>query len=138
MTDANGHLLFSMRDKLLAIMHTFVAEDERGNEIFRVKKKLACECALLPTQYGAEPLTTVGTKMTATFRNAVTGQDAELSVRGDMFGFGSTITLNGSTPVAQISRKLLHLSEWISDKQTVSDQSGSRVVPCRGRGMGLG
>ncbi|TXT09619.1 uncharacterized protein COLE_03553 [Cutaneotrichosporon oleaginosum] len=99
-TDAAGHLLFSMRDKLIALMSTFVAEDANGHEVFRVK------------------LMVVGTKMTATFRNAVTGQNCELSIRGDMFGLGTTITLNGNIPVAQISRKLLHLREWIADKQT--------------------
>lgn len=65
----------------------------------------------------------VGTKMTATFCNAVTGENAELSIRGDMFGLGTTVTLNGNTPVAQISRKLLHLREWVADKQTVSLES---------------
>ncbi|BEI86716.1 hypothetical protein CcaverHIS002_0700620 [Cutaneotrichosporon cavernicola] len=60
----------------------------------------------------------MGTKMTATFRNANTGENAELSMRGDMFGLGTTIVLNGNIPVAQISRKLLHMREWIADKQT--------------------
>ncbi|BEI94491.1 uncharacterized protein CcaverHIS019_0700630 [Cutaneotrichosporon cavernicola] len=100
-TDASGNLLFSMRDKLIAFMSTFVAEDARGHELFRVKRNIA-----------------LGTKMTATFRNANTGENAELSMRGDMFGLGTTIVLNGNIPVAQISRKLLHMREWIADKQT--------------------
>lgn len=44
-TDVNGRLLFSMRDKLISIFQTLVAEDERGHEIFRVKKNLARESA---------------------------------------------------------------------------------------------
>lgn len=133
-TDASGKLLFSLRDKFLAIMHTFVAEDERGNEVFRVKKNLASEsslghCASVPSTDNEPRLKAVGTKLTATFRNAVTGQDAEMSIKGDMFGFGSVITLNGSTPVAQISRKMMNMREWAVDKQTVGAAPRSKMSP---------
>lgn len=58
--------------------------------------------------------------MTATFRNAVTGQENELSVKGDMFGMGSVISLNGTQPVGQISRQYFNAREYFGDKQTVS------------------
>lgn len=58
--------------------------------------------------------------MTASFRNAATGQDVELSVKGDMFGMGSVITLNGTQPVAQISRQYMNGRQWIGGQQTVS------------------
>lgn len=58
--------------------------------------------------------------MTASFRNATTGQDVELSVKGDMFGMGSVISLNGTQPVAQISRQYMNGRQWIGGQQTVS------------------
>ena len=45
-TDPNGQVLFNLRNKVIAIHKTFVAEDSNGNEIFRVKKKLARESSL--------------------------------------------------------------------------------------------
>lgn len=42
-TDGSGNLLFSMRNKLIALMSTFVAEDAGGREVFRVKRNIACE-----------------------------------------------------------------------------------------------
>lgn len=42
-TDANGVVLYRIRNKLLSLMKTFVAEDDNGNEIFRVRQKWSCE-----------------------------------------------------------------------------------------------
>ena len=45
-TDANGVVLFRVRNKLLSLMKTLVAEDENGNEIFRVRQKWSCESSI--------------------------------------------------------------------------------------------
>jgi uncharacterized protein YxjI len=42
-TDPNGRVLFHIRNKLIAIHKTFVGEDDGGNEIFRIKKRMGCE-----------------------------------------------------------------------------------------------
>jgi uncharacterized protein YxjI len=42
-TDSNGRVLFHLRNKLLTIRKTYVAESEDGTEIFRVKNKFGCE-----------------------------------------------------------------------------------------------
>lgn len=69
-------------------------------------------------QSDCEKLTAVGTKMSAQFTNAITGQPGELSVKGDMFGMGATVMLNDSTPVAQISRQYLNAREVFTSNQT--------------------
>lgn len=38
-----GKVLFHLRSKMIAIHKTFVAEDDAGNEIFRVTKRMASE-----------------------------------------------------------------------------------------------
>lgn len=57
--------------------------------------------------------------MQATFRNASTGQEVMLELRGDMWGGSADLAWNGQ-PVAQIARQLFNAREVFSDKQTVS------------------
>jgi hypothetical protein len=42
-TDSVGKPLFHLRNKVISIHKTFVAEDDGGNEIFRVTKRMSCE-----------------------------------------------------------------------------------------------
>jgi uncharacterized protein YxjI len=56
--------------------------------------------------------------MSAQFTNAITGQPAELSIKGDMFGMSANILLNDSTPIATISREYLNAREMFGNKQT--------------------
>jgi hypothetical protein len=42
-THVNGRVLFHVRNKLIAMMKTFVAEDAKGNEVFRVRQKWGSE-----------------------------------------------------------------------------------------------
>ena len=42
-TDTQGRVLFHLKNKLMAIHKTYIAEDDSGNEIFRVTKKMSCE-----------------------------------------------------------------------------------------------
>lgn len=45
-TDVNHRPLFVLKNKLLSIHKTFLAEDPNGREIFRVRKHMSCEYEL--------------------------------------------------------------------------------------------
>jgi hypothetical protein len=66
-------------------------------------------------------LFSVGSKMSATFINASTGQPTTLSLRGDFWGGSADITIEGGPVVAQITRQVVNMREVFTDKQTVSD-----------------
>ncbi|KAK4686592.1 hypothetical protein P7C73_g3534, partial [Tremellales sp. Uapishka_1] len=100
-TDPNGQLLFGLRNKLLSIHKTYIAEDQGENEIFRVRSKLA-----------------LGTKMIATFVNKSTNAPITLELRGDFWGGSADISIEGGPVIAQISRKLFNARELFVSKQT--------------------
>lgn len=63
----------------------------------------------------------MGSKLTITFTNSITGKPCELNIKGDMFGMGSVIRCNGQ-PIAQISRQYFNAGQVFADQQTVGWQ----------------
>lgn len=102
-TDANGQVLFIIRNKLIAIHKTFVGEDANENEIFRITKKMA-----------------IGTKMQAKFKDHMTGRDTVIELRGDFWGGSGDLKVENGPVVAQISRQVMNMREVFTDNQTVS------------------
>ena len=48
-TAADGRVLYHIRTKMLSIRKTYVGEDDNGNEIFRITKRMGSEsCATSP------------------------------------------------------------------------------------------
>ncbi|WVQ85740.1 hypothetical protein IAT38_007907 [Cryptococcus sp. DSM 104549] len=101
-SDPSGRLLFGLRNKMLAIAKTYVAENEHEQEIFRVKKKII----------------SLGTSMTATFIDAATNKELVVDLRGDFWGGSADLSVEGGPVIAQISRKLFNAREFFGDKQT--------------------
>lgn len=101
-TNPNGQFLFAIRNKLLSIHKVYVGEDEHGNEIFRIKKKLSFSSHLV-----------------ATFHNPATNLPTTLVLKGDFWGGSADVSIEGGPVVAQISRKLFNAREFWGDKQTV-------------------
>ncbi|GMK58095.1 hypothetical protein CspeluHIS016_0501270 [Cutaneotrichosporon spelunceum] len=95
-----GKVLYNMRDKMLSIHKTTVAEDEHGREVLKVVKKWSA-----------------GSKLSATAVDK-NGQEQTLVLHGDMYGASANIELKNGPHLAHISRKLLGATEIIADKQT--------------------
>ncbi|KAK8865575.1 hypothetical protein IAR55_000719 [Kwoniella newhampshirensis] len=100
-TDANGRILYGLRNKMLSIHKTFIGENEQEQEIFRIKKKLG-----------------LGSRMEATFINHSTHAETTLELRGDFWGGSADIHVVNGPIVAQISRQLFNARELFTDKQT--------------------
>ncbi len=59
--------------------------------------------------------------MEATFRNASTGEEITLELRGDFWGGSADIAfVGGGQTVAQITRDVWNARQIMGDKQTVS------------------
>ncbi len=90
----------------------------------------------------------VGTKTEATFRNASTGHDVTLELRGDFWGGSADIAFaggggsgggggGGGRVVAQITRELWNARQIFGDKQTVSRCSVAESGRKDGAGSGV-
>ncbi|WVF71015.1 hypothetical protein IAT40_005811 [Kwoniella sp. CBS 6097] len=99
--DANNNFLFGLRNKMMAIHKTFIAENEGGTEIFRIRKRLS-----------------FGSKMEATFHNPATSQEVTLLLRGDFWGGSADITVENGPVVAQITRELMNARQIFGGQQT--------------------
>ncbi|CAK9780411.1 hypothetical protein CC85DRAFT_283526 [Cutaneotrichosporon oleaginosum] len=99
--DPSGRPLYSLRSKLMTIFNVQIGEDANEKELFRVRSHSL----------------SLGSKLTVTFTNAITGQPVELNIKGDMFGMGSVIRCNGQ-PIAQISREYFNAAQIFGDQQT--------------------
>ncbi|RXK37494.1 hypothetical protein M231_05215 [Tremella mesenterica] len=99
-SDLNGNVLFQIRDKAWTIHTIYIGEDPQGEEIFRVRKRFS-----------------FGTKLEATFRNAVDGNEIVLTVKGDIFAYSADVML-GETVIAQIRKQLVDVREYLADTQT--------------------
>ncbi|WVR05557.1 hypothetical protein IAU60_002576 [Kwoniella sp. DSM 27419] len=99
--DPNGRPLFQLKNKLLAIHKTFIAEGEGGQEIFRIKQRLS-----------------FGSKMEAVFVNASTRQTTTLLLKGDFWGGSADISIENGPVVAQISRDMINARQIFGGQQS--------------------
>lgn len=114
-----GAPLFQMRTKLVTLLRKKVIEDPQGNELFRIDQKLGSTLSLATCLADRPP--TVKTKMHTTFKDASTGKDTTLALKGDVFRFNAEIMLdNEEGPVVgTISREYWNDGGWRKNKQTV-------------------
>ena len=101
-TDLQGHELFTVKKKTLAIQKSFVCESPQGYS-FEVKGHFSLGSS----------------KSSVHFKNAADGVPVELDLKGDWFDRSAKITLNG-VHVAEVARKFVNVREIFGDKQTVS------------------
>jgi len=101
-SDMQGHELFSLTNKMLAITKSFHGTSPDGKHDFEVAGKFKL----------------MGSKSVVTFKNASDGKEVELVVKGDWMDRSAEITYMDK-PVAVISRKFFNASQFFGDKQTV-------------------
>ncbi|ODN77884.1 hypothetical protein, variant 2 [Cryptococcus amylolentus CBS 6039] len=101
--DSSGKFLFCLRNKIMTFFKTIIAEDEHGQELFRVQKHFA-----------------FGAKAIATFHDAATNVPMALSLRGDFWGGSADISVVNGPVIAQIYRDVLNAREIFAGQQTVS------------------
>jgi uncharacterized protein YxjI len=98
--DARGQPLFKLKKKILAIHSTYVGTAPNADEpIFTVKSSFS-----------------IGTKLTATFRNvAGDGRETELVLRGNILDRSAEITTSQGVPVARISRQFANAGQVLCE-----------------------
>jgi hypothetical protein len=112
-TDASGKLLFSMRNTTFVFRRVVIAEDDHGNELFRIKRNIGCE-------WTADRAKGSGHQddRDVLQRGQQTENGAKHS-RGQVRAWHH-IMLKGRVRVARISRKPPRTGGWITDKQAAS------------------
>ncbi|WVQ77086.1 hypothetical protein IAR50_006769 [Cryptococcus sp. DSM 104548] len=99
--DSSGKFLFCLRNKILALFKTIIAENEQGQEIFRVEKGFS-----------------FGAKATAIFNDTATNRPMALALRGDFWGGSADISVVSGPVIAQISRDVMNAREIFVGHQT--------------------
>ena len=121
-TDTQGGHLFHLRTKGVGILPSYVGEDNDGNMLFLVTRRMSCKSiylCTLGTSAQRRELIPVTPKLDAVFYNHTSNEEITLDLKGDFFGMEASITVRGGPLVAIISRQY-GLRDAFTRAQTVS------------------